>query len=168
MVDQHLSEKSFYWVSQLRPNHSVSSMMENSSLFNQNTAFLLLGVFAGVLIIIFYRCAFSRIKKQRQKKRLLNKLQHIENRYINHKDARKLIYDYNIFLKKIAACLWPDISTAKLHGKNWLIFLDRTSDSRHFTKGAGCVLGEHYKPVFNYSKKALSALIHQWVERSCE
>ena len=168
MVNQHLSEKNLYWISQLRPNHAVGSVMENGSFFNQNTVFLLLGALVGVLVIILYRCVSPYIRKHRQKKRLLDKLQHIENRYINHDNAGELIYDYNVFLKKAAARLWPDNSTAALHGKSWLMFLDKTSNSRHFTKGVGSVLGEHYRKVFSYSKKALSAVIHQWVERSCE
>lgn len=72
-------------------------------------------------------------------------------------------------VRRTALATYPRSDVASLHGRDWLVFLDRSYDGDAFENGAGQVLARvPYEPGADISgdtRRSLRALVETWIRR---
>ncbi len=81
-------------------------------------------------------------------------------------DAGALVACASSILRRAALRRYPHAEVAPLHGRDWLLFLDRSARMTGFTNGPGEALGlAAYAPVTRCDPDALTQLCHDWLRR---
>ncbi len=71
----------------------------------------------------------------------------------------------NVLLKRVAQVMYPDSTSSRLTGRDWLHFLDACDQGSAFSQGPGSVLADGaYKPAFNADGNALYQAASTWIE----
>ncbi len=71
----------------------------------------------------------------------------------------------NVLLKRVAQVMYPDSTSSRLTGRDWLHFLDACDQGSAFSQGPGSVLADGaYKPTFNADGNALYQAASTWIE----
>jgi len=66
---------------------------------------------------------------------------------------------------------YPEQSVASLSGDDWLRFLDKSSQTEHFSQGAGRILSEApytSGQLENYKKDEFIPLIRNWINKTID
>ena len=113
----------------------------------------------------------TRLNKKRlqeqQRKNLLNKLSLLEAKLVK-KPSNKVIAEINTLLRQYAINYYPRSKISSLTGSDWLNFLDKSGNTKGFTKGAGRILVEApYQKISleNLNQDEFIPLIRGWVSQ---
>ena len=118
----------------------------------------------SVLLLWFY--------KRRQRLMLsacnLAKLELVKVReeYSSHADAKHLVQELSILIRRLSISVFPRMETASLTGESWLTFLDDVMRSSTFTSGAGRILIEapYRRTVQTDDIESLFPLCEEWID----
>jgi len=118
-------------------------------------AIIVLMIVIGIIII------YKRQQKRKIPKAILHQLQQLKQQT----DNAAVIAALSSLLKRAALSFYPREKVAKLQGKEWLLFLDKTSNTNAFTQGVGRVfmIGP-YQTQSEYNVEELTLLIENWIK----
>ena len=112
---------------------------------------------------------------QRRKRRLMAsalraariEFDQLRTRYAADQDARLLVRDLSILLRRLCVSIFPRTDSASLTGDRWLEFLDRPLPASRFTAGPGRILLDApYRPqVAAAEMEPLLELCDEWLNR---
>ena len=102
---------------------------------------------------------YRRWRQRRILRELEAQLDTIKNDYQQHQDGATTIAQLSVLLRRACISFFPRQDVAALTGENWLAFLDRLSNSRDYSAGAGKVLLDApYKPAKTINEKPITPL----------
>jgi len=122
-------------------------------------------VLAAIILLIGFVLAYfylKRCERARAKNAALKKLQQLQQLQDQQLNAVFLLGQLSSLLKRVALAYFPREQVAGLTGVNWLLFLNKTGDTKNFTSTAGRLLmsgpyqnkiTENITPLFAYSKE---------------
>ena len=109
-----------------------------------------------ILLLAFFIYRFYRSrKKNRYRYYALKKLDEIEKNNL----PCQILTEIPILIKQTALKFFPRTDVAKLSGKEWLLFLDKSNKGKDFSQGVGQLLSD----VSYQSKKYLESIPEQKV-----
>ena len=125
---------------------------------------LVLLLLAGVLIPIQ---GFRYRQLRRQRQRILEALSSLQTD-LKQQGNNKALAKINRLLRSLALMHYPREQVASLTGQQWLVFLDKSGDTRDFTQGAGQLLADApYRASLADSAdiSGLTQVVKYWVEK---
>lgn len=128
---------------------------------------LLAAVVLALLTAISIRL-WRYIKIQRQRRRILDLLQQLENTAADQQTPDYLAR-LSRLLRRLALTRFPARQIAPLTGEDWLQFLDTTGGNGQFRHGPGRILadGPYVRALDEaLDTRALSSLIRQWINKN--
>lgn len=102
--------------------------------------FLIMFLVIGISLAIYFYIKHKR--NNLYKRQALTTLQNIKEHYAAEHNVQHSAQAISALLKQIALVHFPREKISLLSGHAWLDFLDKLSNSKHFTEGAGTLLGE--------------------------
>jgi len=98
---------------------------------------------------------FVKWKRNRYRREALAELADLENQLADSIVHQKLLPQYSQLVKRTAIAAYGRRVVASVTGDEWLIFLDKTADTRLFTQGSGRLLYDcAYQPVTHLTQLA--------------
>jgi len=130
-------------------------------------------VLAVLLLAALVYAGFRYAAYWRRQRRLKSALRELDRAYsayqkaaAGNSNAAGLAYlqDCNNVLKRVALLHHPAAKVARLHGRDWLAFLDAEGETEEFTSGAGRILADGgYRPTFEGDVPAIQSLCASWI-----
>lgn len=123
------------------------------------------------VLIISAQFLYNFLRKRKENRYRKVALQHLAvMRSQLQEEQGAVLRELPVFVKSVALEVYPRPDIAGLHGKDWLIFLDKTIGSTAFTKGPGHLLPQlSYQPLDSLMQleqntiDELTALIEDWI-----
>lgn len=165
-MDTYDTETIRYWLSQLRPNHIITSptygidWLDYLPLMSVSTLMI-------ILTAIIAWCLFRHHQQKQVQVCFHKRLLHIERAYSTNKNTSVLLASYNALMKALLLQYQPVENIPSLYGKKWLDLLDKTGKTNVFTQGEGRCLGSYYQEssLRKINIAALSSSIRSWIRQ---
>lgn len=125
---------------------------------------LLIGVF---VLVLFVFLLYKKLKKPTLKKQALNQLEEIKKAYYETHNPQKCLSEISIFLRRAVLSSNKCENSAGITGKAWLDLLDKTLNTKDFSRGVGLMLvdGPYKREVTSENMEELLELISCWVKK---
>ena len=116
-------------------------------------------------LAILGACGWHR--RGRLRRAALGELGRLRERHQAGGDQQQLVAELSLLLRRLALAIAPRKQVAGLHGTAWLGYLDRTSGSSEFSRGAGQVLRDlPYRSHGGADVPRLLELVELWIRRN--
>ncbi len=126
----------------------------------------LLAVTIIALLIFTIRWLIARRQKNRYKVEANSKLSRIQLQYSEHNNPLTALESINALLKQTCITRFGRNETAGLSGDEWLAFLDKTGNTKDFSKGPGrCLTYALYAPNPVAPIEELLELTKTWIAK---
>lgn len=126
-------------------------------------------IIIGLIFVIFLLKA--KFKKQRPKKQALHLLTAIKNKHLQNSNINVTCHEINLLLKRVALHYHPREKVAHLHDKEWLDFLNKSSQKLDFHKYHEFLLLYPYQKSTVIPREEILTLIEHtklWIEQQKE
>ena len=131
---------------------------------------ILLGLLVITVAVIWWwrrrrrRLQASALRKARQE------FMSMSDRYASDNDARTLVRDISVLLRRLSISIYPRTDVASLTGEAWLSFLDQSLPARPFSTGPGRVLLDApYRPEVSPAEAdPLLEICSTWLDKAGE
>lgn len=121
-------------------------------------------VCAGVFFAI--RAVLQHLHRNRYRRAARRELADALQAMQANGDAVAFVACASSILRRAALRRYPHAEVAPLHGRDWLLFLDRSARMTGFADGPGDALGlAAYAPASRCNPEALARLCHDWLRR---
>ncbi|PCJ31544.1 MAG: hypothetical protein COA99_17120 [Moraxellaceae bacterium] len=90
-----------------------------------------------VILVFIVRALIAKRRNKRYKKEATSALANIKQQYQTNDNTLEALEAINALLKQTSITRYGRNNTAGLNGDSWLAFLDRTGNTKDFTKGPG-------------------------------
>ncbi len=122
--------------------------------------------FLSMILLLLVGRWFWRRHRQRQPMRAaVKELERLQRQQREYPDAKKLVTELSIWLRRVALHRYGRQTVAGLHGREWLQFLDRSAGLDGFCNGPGKILADGpYRPDPQVSAEGLFTLVRQWLK----
>lgn len=101
----------------------------------------------------------------RVKRAALRMLSQYEKQYYQHANAQQTSADLNELLKRVALAYFPREQVAQLCGKDWILFLNATSQKLDFLPEEDTLLLCPYQKEQAYDLRQLLSLVCAWIQQ---
>ncbi len=94
-------------------------------------------------------------------------LDQISQAFQEHGNASQLLQQLAYWLRQVGRITEPGSESANLHGKAWLVFLDRDLPQPDFSRGPGIIFADLiYQANAEFDSNAVLALCYRWLDCS--
>lgn len=125
---------------------------------------------AVVLVLLIAGIVYWYVRRRSSKrlqKTALSELKQLQQTYLDTGQQQRFIAGLSILLRRVALSSFDRRRVAGMTGEAWLMFLDESSATNHFTKGMGRVLTSGpYQREVNIDADQLVFAAQHWIKKN--